>query len=326
LKFDFKTSNNQAKYETIIAGLNLAFNLEVKRLICKINSQLVVGQLKGEFKVKESLLHRYYHFVQNLIARFTEVMIQHIRREHNARADMLSHLATIKKERAPSSVIYVTLNNPSISSDECMTADVQPNWMTPIKQILIDENNGAHSEKLMRQQAARFLLIDQDLYRRGYTRPLLKCITPNQADYVMQEIHDRVCGTHSRAITMAAKILQANYYWSTVQSDCIDFVRKCVKCQEYGSLSHQRLEDLHYTLSSWPFVKWEMDIIGPFTPRKGQCKFLLVGIDYSTMWIEVKSLTAITVRNVQNFVWKSIMCRFGIPHVIITDNGQQFTD
>jgi len=69
-----------------------------------------------------------------------------------------------------------------------------------------------------------------------------------------------------------------------------------------------------------------MNIIGPFTPSKGQCKILLVGVDYFAKWIEVEPLVAITARNVQNFVWKNIICRFGIPHIIITDNGRQFTD
>jgi len=56
LKFEFKTSNNQAKYEAIIADLNLALDLEVKKLICKSDSQLVVSQLKEKFEVKETLL------------------------------------------------------------------------------------------------------------------------------------------------------------------------------------------------------------------------------------------------------------------------------
>jgi len=125
---------------------------------------------------------------------------------------------------------------------------------------------------------------------------------------------------------MAAKVLQASYYWSTVQGDCTEFVWKCVKCQEYGSLSHQNPENLHYILSPRPFVKWGMDIIGPFTPQNGQCKFLLVGIDYFTKWIKVVPITVIIAWNVQNFVWKNIVCRFGIPHTIITDNGREFTD
>jgi len=69
-----------------------------------------------------------------------------------------------------------------------------------------------------------------------------------------------------------------------------------------------------------------MDIIGPFAPGKGQCKFLLVGINYFTKWIEVEPLATITTRNVQNFVWRNIVCQFRIPHIIITGNDRQFID
>jgi len=75
LKFEFNTSNNQAEYEAIIVGLNLAIDLEVKKLLCKSDSQLVVSLLKEEFEVRETLLQQYYHFVQGLIAKFDEVTI-----------------------------------------------------------------------------------------------------------------------------------------------------------------------------------------------------------------------------------------------------------
>nr|KYP32467.1 Pro-Pol polyprotein [Cajanus cajan] len=67
-----------------------------------------------------------------------------------------------------------------------------------------------------------------------------------------------------------------------------------------------------------------MDILGPFPPAKGQVKFLLVAIDYFTKWIEACPLAKITTENVQKFTWKSIICRFGIPHTLVTDNGRQF--
>jgi len=69
-----------------------------------------------------------------------------------------------------------------------------------------------------------------------------------------------------------------------------------------------------------------MDIIGPFAPRKGQVKFLLVGIDYFSKLIEAESLATIIARQVQRYVWKNIICRYGIPHTIITDKGGQFID
>nr|KYP55824.1 Pol polyprotein [Cajanus cajan]KYP58976.1 Pol polyprotein [Cajanus cajan] len=67
-----------------------------------------------------------------------------------------------------------------------------------------------------------------------------------------------------------------------------------------------------------------MDILRPFPPAKGQLKFLLVAIDYFTKWIEACSLAKITTENVQKFTWKSIICRFGIPHSLVTNNGRQF--
>jgi len=79
-------------------------------------------------------------------------------------------------------------------------------------------------------------------------------------------------------------------------------------------------------VSPWPFAKWEIDILGPFPLGRGQTKFMIVDADYFKKWIEVEALTKITAQQVQTFVWKNIICRFGIPHTIITDNGRQFID
>jgi len=197
LKFEFKASNNHAEYKAIIAGLNLAIDLDVKQLLCKSNSHLVVGQLKDEFDVRETLLEQYYHFVKNLFPKFSEVIMQHIRREHNTRADALSRLETTRKMGLHRLVMHITLTSLSVGLEECMTTEIEPNWMTPIKKLLVDGTCEAHCEKEMKQQASRFLLINEDLYLRGYTRPLLKCLTPEQAAYVIREIHEGVCSTHS---------------------------------------------------------------------------------------------------------------------------------
>ena len=53
-------------------------------------------------------------------------------------------------------------------------------------------------------------------------------------------------------------------------------------------------------------------------------KFLVVGIDYFTKWVEAEPLAKITQQNVKNFIWKSIVCRFGVPRVLVSDNGRQF--
>ena len=64
--------------------------------------------------------------------------------------------------------------------------------------------------------------------------------------------------------------------------------------------------------------------MGPFPIAVRQLKFLIVGIDYFTKWVEAEALATITENNVRSFVWRSIICRFGIPKVLISDNGKQF--
>ena len=64
--------------------------------------------------------------------------------------------------------------------------------------------------------------------------------------------------------------------------------------------------------------------MGPFPIAVQQLKFLIVGIDYFTKWVKAKALATFTEKNVRSFVWRSIICRFGIPRVLVSDNGKQF--
>ena len=64
--------------------------------------------------------------------------------------------------------------------------------------------------------------------------------------------------------------------------------------------------------------------MGPFPIGRRQLKFLVVAIDYFTKWVEAEPLATITEKNIQSFVWKAVICRFGIPRVLVSDNGKQF--
>ena len=135
-------------------------------------------------------------------------------------------------------------------------------------------------------------MIGDDLYKRKYGQPLLKCVAVEQAQYIIKELHEGICGYHSGARTMATRILRAGYFWPTIEADCQDYVKKCKPCQKHGILIHQKQEQLHSILSPWPFAKWGMDILGPFSPGKGQVKFLIVAVDYFTKWNYTNQLTA----------------------------------
>ncbi|PNY14150.1 gag-pol polyprotein, partial [Trifolium pratense] len=71
---------------------------------------------------------------------------------------------------------------------------------------------------------------------------------------------------------------------------------------------------------------WGMDILGPFTRGIHQNKFLIVVVDYFTKWVEVEPLSDITSFRILRFFKRDVLCRFGIPQVVVTDNRTQFTD
>ena len=74
----------------------------------------------------------------------------------------------------------------------------------------------------------------------------------------------------------------------------------------------------------WPFVRWGLDIIGPFSAVKGNLQFAFVIIEYFSRWVEAKPVAKITATTAQRFTWKNIICRYGMPRYIVTDNGTQF--
>ncbi|KAL0448119.1 UNVERIFIED_CONTAM: hypothetical protein Slati_1939800 [Sesamum latifolium] len=142
--------------------------------------------------------------------------------------------------------------------------------------------------------------------------------------HILQEIHSGYCGAHVGTRILANKALRAGYFWPTMKQDAIRLVSKCEKCQKYSSLIHQPAEPLTTMLSPCSFRHWGIDIVGPFPLAVGQRKFLLVAVDYFTKWVEAEPLARITEGEVMKFIWKNIICRFGIPREIISDNGRQF--
>ena len=160
------------------------------------------------------------------------------------------------------------------------------------------------------------------LYRRGYSLSYLRCANSEEVDYVLCEIHEGVCGNHAGARSLAGKALKVGYYWPTLQKDAYNIVRACDKCQRFANVQTRLGETMTPISSPWPFTQWEIDIMGLFPLGKKQLKFLIVAIDYFTNWVETELVTMITEAKVTSFVWKNIICRFGIPHVIISDNGK----
>ncbi|GKV40125.1 hypothetical protein SLEP1_g47794 [Rubroshorea leprosula] len=178
--------------------------------------------------------------------------------------------------------------------------------------------------KVIKRRAAHFTVLDNQLYKRAASMPLLRCLTPYEAEYALRKVHEGVCGTHIDGRTLARKLLRHGYYWPTMVEDAQDYVKKCPTCQFNADDIHMPGEMLSSLTSPWPFAQWGVDLLGPFVKGKRGCIFLVVAVDYFTKWIEAKPLSTTTERKIEEFLFNSILCRFGIPKRIIADNGPQF--
>ncbi|KAJ4715162.1 Retrovirus-related Pol polyprotein from transposon opus [Melia azedarach] len=296
LRFEFKASNNEAEYEALIAGLKMAKSLGPE---CE--------RFGGTFK---------------------QVKLQQIPREKNFQADMLSRLASLSETSLPGTVLVEVLPRSSIEEPaEIVHCVSSPScWMSPIKEYLEEGRLPEDQEaaRKLKYRAARYCLIEGVLYRRSFTMPYLRCLHPDEADYVLREIHEGACGNHSGGRSLAYKALRQGYYWPTMQSDSRVISQTCLTCQKHAKMIRVPPENLTTLTSPWPFAQWGIDLIGPFPVGRGQAKFAIVAVDYFTKWAEVEPLAKITEKRTTDFIWRSIICRFGVPRVIITDNGRQF--
>ena len=168
----------------------------------------------------------------------------------------------------------------------------------------------------------RFFLDGDILYKKSKDQILLRCVDADEAKKIVHEIHEGVCGTHASGHVMARQIMRAGYYWMTVENDCITYIRKCHKCQIYADKIHVPPTALNVMVSLWPFSMWGMDVIVPITPKASNGHhFIFVIIDYFTKWVETTSYASVTKAVVARFIKKEIICRYGLPERIISDNG-----
>ena len=124
LRFGFRASNNEAEYEAVIAGLNLAHSLEVDQLVVYSDSQLVLRQIKDTYEAKSETMVLYLQKVRNLLKKFVLVQVKHVPRAENSRADTLAKLATALQEDLGRSTPIEYLAEPSIDPYSMVVAPV----------------------------------------------------------------------------------------------------------------------------------------------------------------------------------------------------------
>ncbi|GJS46774.1 reverse transcriptase domain-containing protein [Tanacetum coccineum] len=330
LQFQFTASNNEAEYEALIAGLRIAAQMGVRNVEVSVDSKLVANQVLGTYVAKEEKMVKYLEKVKSLVSGFAKFSIIQVPQSKNKKADALSKIASTSFAHLSKHVLVEILKEKSIQEEEVATVieEKETTWMTPITEYLKDGTlPGVRKEaSKLRIKARQYELLEGVLYKRSFLKSWLRCVGPFQAKYVIREIHEGSCSMHAGPRSVVAKAMRLGYYWPTMHRDAREMIRTCNDCQIHRPVPRNPQHKLTPITAPWPFYKWGIDIAGPFPEGPGKVKFLIVAMDYFTKWIEAKAVATITGNQVKKFVWDNIVCRFGLPGEIISDNGKQFSD
>ncbi|XP_070026496.1 uncharacterized protein [Nicotiana sylvestris] len=258
--------------------------VEMKRLQLQVfgDSQLVVNQLLGSYKVKKPELRPYHDYTKKLMGWLDDVTIHHVSIKENKKADALAALAsslTLPDQAQVTVCQKWVVPPPSDAEGEenelkhlvAVSKVEKEEWRQPIIDYLcyriLPENQRRRTE--IRRHAPRFLYYKDTLYRISFEGVLLRCLREDEALQDLQEAHSRVCGSHQSGPKLHFHIKMMGYYWPTMVKDCLDYAQRCKACQFHANFIHQTPKVLHPTVASWPFDVWGLDVVGPLPKSSG---------------------------------------------------------
>jgi hypothetical protein len=319
-------------------------SLGIKRLLAFGDSKVVIEKVNKEWDCVKGTMDAYCAEICKLEVHFEGIEFQHVPRNNNVAADVLSKLGS-RRALVPAGVSVQDLRKPSIklldpdnpelpsnNQSSAPPRDVhmsekEDDWRKPFIDFILDQlvpKDKAERERITRR-SANYVVIGSDLYRKATsTGILMKCILRSEGLQLLAEIHSGECGCHATSTNLVGKAYRSGFYWTTTVTNAKDLVKRCKGCQFFAKQQHLPAQALRTIPSSWPFAMWGLDTVGPFRTTPGGYKHILVAVDKFTKWIEVRPVAKVTSEEAVKFI-RDIKHRFGVPKRIITDLGKAFT-
>ncbi|XP_065625346.1 uncharacterized protein LOC136065732 [Quercus suber] len=254
VRLEFPTTNNEAEYEALIAGLDLVKAAGAEKVIIYCDSQVIVNQISGEYECKGERMKKYLDQARRRMNELKVKIIQ-IPRGENEQANRLAKAASAEHMATISNTLSFTQLSPLIHAVDVQELGPQNDWTTPLTSFLKNGilQNEKEAARKLKVQAARFVLIRDVLYKRGFSRPYLLCLGPGEADYVMREVQRRNLRNHLGSRSLVHKLVRTGYFWPTMQKDAEAYVKACDKCQRFSNVIRQPPEELTLMTAPWSF-------------------------------------------------------------------------
>jgi hypothetical protein len=133
---------------------------------------------------------------------------------------------------------------------------IEETWMQPYLAYMINKalpEDTVEAKRIIRQSKA-FVVLQGKLYKKSITNVLQRCVTPQEGQDILRDIHAGVCGHHASSRAIAAKAFRAGFYWLTAIEDAKEIVKRCEACQRFASRPHAPAAELQPIPLSWPFA------------------------------------------------------------------------
>jgi hypothetical protein len=144
------------------------------------------------------------------------------------------------------------------------------------------------------RRSKEFRVVKGELYKCGISGVLQRCVTPEEGQLILNDIHEGICVHYARNRAIAAKAFRAGFYWLSAIEDAKSIVRTCEACQRFTSKPHAPATDLIPIPLAWPFAQWGLYMVGKLHKSWQGCHvYLLVAVDRFTKWVEAKPVTTI---------------------------------
>jgi ribonuclease HI len=332
-----RCTNNISEYEAIILGLRKLKALGVTTCIVKTDSKVVASQVEKEYSAKDLALMQYLAAVRSLERQFKGFTLQHVDCARNKEVDALAKAAA-RGEALPSDVFYHVIGIPAVRNLEGLqiTNDTEghhivnlimaEDWRAQITLFLQGyyHPSDVNEAKRLKHRSWNFALIEGQLYKKGVSQPMLKCVTETEGIQILREVHNGTCGSHSGPRALAAKVIRQGFYWPAIICAANRVTRSCEACQKFSPCLGNPSQFTKLIAHTWPLQRWGLDIIGPLPTAQGNLKFTFVTVEYFTKWIEARAVSTITSKIAQKFFWQNIVYRFEVPSELTVDNDKQF--
>ncbi|XP_070017621.1 uncharacterized protein [Nicotiana sylvestris] len=165
-------TNNEAEYEVVIAGLELARELRIEQAIIKSDSQLVVNQMQGTYIDREVRMQKYLEKARDLVRQFQTWKITQIPREENVEADALANLASAVEVTNEENTSVIHLFHSILDQDKSEYG------------ILPEDKKKAQA---LCRKAAHYYLYRGNLYQKMFDGPLARYLRTTQTEYVLNQ-------------------------------------------------------------------------------------------------------------------------------------------